>query len=60
MIDQSFEIIYIHKRTNIRKYWLQQQQTICGGVGLLDGLVKVANSKGQTDRLARILWLRGH
>ena len=29
-------------------------------VGLLDGLVKVANSKGQTDRLARILWLRGH
>ena len=30
------------------------------GVGLLDGLVKVANSKGQTDRLARILWLRGH
>jgi len=29
-------------------------------VGVVAGLVKVANSKGQTDRLARILWLRGH
>ena len=27
-------------------------------VGVVAGLVKVAN--GQTDRLARILWLRGH
>ena len=56
-VDFHLNIVTPHSSLPIVKNLLHNGGAV---VGVVAGLFKVANSKGQTDRLARILWLRGH